>query len=139
MKRYIIFALAIAFPLSLALFYFFFFSTDGGETYNGGACWIYSLTGLDCPGCGGQRSVYHFLHGNFVEALRFNAVFVLGIPMGLCYYYYFIRVYALKQEKYLDSFVFKSAFAWILLATVIIFTILRNIPLFPFTYLNSHF
>lgn len=139
MKKILLVAFAVVFPLFLGIAYYFFFSNDGGTTYGGGPCWIYSLTTLDCPGCGGQRAVYHMLHGNFMTALRFNVLFCLGLPIGLCYYYYFIRVYILKQDQYLDKFIFKSSIAWGVLISVIVFTILRNIPVFPFTYLNSHF
>jgi hypothetical protein len=42
-------------------------------------CAFHSLTGLQCPGCGGTRAVYQLLHGHVREALRLNAmVFVFG-------------------------------------------------------------
>src|SRR5450631_1127093 len=43
-------------------------------------CLLHELTGWNCPGCGGTRSVYALLHGNVALALKDNALFVLLIP-----------------------------------------------------------
>lgn len=43
-------------------------------------CLFYSLTGLQCPGCGSQRAIHHLLNGEFAEALRYNALSVIAIP-----------------------------------------------------------
>src|ERR1035438_9351310 len=40
-------------------------------------CLFHALTGLNCPGCGGTRSLYALLHGHFQAALKDNAFFVL--------------------------------------------------------------
>ncbi|MFN0035605.1 MAG: DUF2752 domain-containing protein [Saprospiraceae bacterium] len=41
------------------------------------------LTGWKCPGCGSQRAVYQLFHGNVLEALRLNFLFVLAFPYVL--------------------------------------------------------
>jgi len=38
------------------------------------------LSGWKCPGCGSQRAVHHLLHGDVLEALRINFLFVLAFP-----------------------------------------------------------
>ncbi|MDO5519726.1 MAG: DUF2752 domain-containing protein [bacterium] len=38
-----------------------------------GICPFYRMTGWLCPGCGGTRSFYFFLHGQFIKSFRFNA------------------------------------------------------------------
>lgn len=38
------------------------------------------LTGWKCPGCGSQRAVHQLLHGQILEALRLNFLFVLAFP-----------------------------------------------------------
>lgn len=40
-------------------------------------CPFRSLTGWWCPGCGLTRATHHLLHGDVVQALRFNAFVVL--------------------------------------------------------------
>lgn len=44
-------------------------------------CLLKSLTGYDCPGCGCQRLLYHWANGRFMEGLRYNYFF----PIGLLY------------------------------------------------------
>jgi hypothetical protein len=43
-------------------------------------CLFHALTGLQCPGCGATRALYHLMHGDFSAAIRFNALFVLFSP-----------------------------------------------------------
>src|SRR5689334_2220232 len=45
-------------------------------------CLLHSLTGLDCPGCGGLRATHQLLHGNFIAALRLNPLFIALLPVG---------------------------------------------------------
>jgi hypothetical protein len=43
-------------------------------------CVFHSLTGLDCPGCGGTRALHQLLHGHVGEAFKLNPLlFVLLI------------------------------------------------------------
>jgi hypothetical protein len=44
-------------------------------------CPFHALTGWWCPGCGMTRATHHLLHGDFVGALRYNALlpFVLTL------------------------------------------------------------
>lgn len=46
-------------------------------------CPFRTLTGLDCPACGGQRALYSLLHGEVAEALRFNPFLVVSVPYFL--------------------------------------------------------
>ncbi|MFV0506503.1 MAG: DUF2752 domain-containing protein [Bacteroidales bacterium] len=41
------------------------------------------LTGYQCPGCGSQRALHQLLHLNIDEALKLNALFVVGLPYVL--------------------------------------------------------
>lgn len=47
------------------------------------ACPIREFLGIDCPGCGATRALAALLHGRIVEALHFNALFVLLLPAAL--------------------------------------------------------
>jgi hypothetical protein len=48
-------------------------------------CPIFRLTGLLCPGCGSTRALAALLHGQVREAIHWNALFVLLLPLGLAY------------------------------------------------------
>src|SRR5258708_976408 len=48
-------------------------------------CFFYRTTGLLCPGCGSLRAMHQLLHGHFVAALHFNALFVLSLPLLALY------------------------------------------------------
>ena len=50
-------------------------------------CTFLTLTGLKCPGCGTQRAIHALLHGNFLEAVRFNAMLVASVPLLALYGY----------------------------------------------------
>ncbi|NDV68456.1 DUF2752 domain-containing protein [Dysgonomonas sp. 25] len=139
MKRYILLSLAILLPVLFLLSYYFFFSTDGGVTYNGEPCAIHEATGWECPGCGGQRAVYFFLHGHPIQALRYNALFVLLAPLFIYLYYVCVQVYIMKNRKYEQSIVFTLTYAIWIFGAILLFFLLRNIPFTPFTYFNSHF
>ncbi len=43
-------------------------------------CVFKSITGYQCPGCGTQRSIYSLLHGDFLNAIKYNLLFVISLP-----------------------------------------------------------
>jgi hypothetical protein len=44
------------------------------------ACPLHSLTGLDCPTCGGLRAAHQFLHGNLRAAFALNPFLFFALP-----------------------------------------------------------
>jgi len=59
-------------------------------------CPFKAMTGYDCPGCGFQRAVHALLHGNFMQAIRYNLFLVIGVPYLLAV---FAGNYLLTGEK----------------------------------------
>ncbi|RJQ80474.1 DUF2752 domain-containing protein [Pseudonocardiaceae bacterium YIM PH 21723] len=56
----------------------------GDPTTPGGPlplCPTKALLGIDCPGCGGLRMVYSLLHGRLMDALHYNAVALVLLPL----------------------------------------------------------
>ena len=136
MKKYIFLIAAILAPIIIIIGYYAIYGqTANGDWNVNSPCNIKSLTGLECPGCGGQRSLHFLLHGHILTALRYNLFLVVSLPFLMIFYIRFVQVYILKKEKYLNSFIFKPAFGYALLIFVVLFFILRNLPFFPFNYL----
>lgn len=46
-------------------------------------CLVKTLTGYSCPGCGLQRAVHAFLHGDIVQAARYNLFLLIAVPWFL--------------------------------------------------------
>lgn len=44
-------------------------------------CQFLLVSGYKCPGCGSQRAIHALLNGEILEAIRFNAIFVVSIPI----------------------------------------------------------
>jgi len=47
-------------------------------------CVFHTLTGYDCPGCGGTRAMHQLLHGHVREAFALNPLLFVLIPVALC-------------------------------------------------------
>lgn len=89
-------------------------------------CTFHSLTGLDCPGCGGQRAVHQLLHGHVVAAFRCNALLITLLPIALWYFVRFlVRRFA---GRVLPAPFQHHLWAWVLAAVVVSFGIARNLP-----------
>ena len=84
MKNSIKFLLITVVVLALAIIYFKF---DPLSFSWFPKCIFHELTGLECPSCGGQRAVHAALHGNFLQALRFNPFIIVLVPYGVSLIY----------------------------------------------------
>ncbi|WP_435870520.1 DUF2752 domain-containing protein [Micromonospora musae] len=97
------------------------------------SCVLKLTTGLDCPGCGGTRALWYVLHGDVPAAARHHFLLVFALP----FLAYLFVAWAGRQ-----------AFGWRLpelrvsnkliagfLAAWLAFSVLRNLPLAPFTSL----
>ncbi|MBR6368990.1 MAG: DUF2752 domain-containing protein [Bacteroidaceae bacterium] len=63
----------------LALYYFI----DPSMAHFPIRCPLHEFTGIQCPACGSQRALHAILHGEWNEALRFNAFFTIVAPIAL--------------------------------------------------------
>lgn len=50
-------------------------------------CMFKTLTGYDCPSCGGQRVLHELLSGNIIEAFWINPFLFIAIPYLLAIAY----------------------------------------------------
>ena len=112
---------------TILLLYFFVEPKDG----NLPKCIFHELTGLYCPGCGGQRSLHALLHGRILTAINYNFLFVLLIPLLV----YFMFIFISGKKYAASSFIYKARFSLGIVIIVVSFWILRNIPVKPFSWL----
>lgn len=132
-KKYIT---AIGILIFVAVLIYFYFNNPVDKENFYVSCTFKNVTGWDCAGCGAQRSVHYLLHGNWLEALRYNALFVVALPYVFILIYYAIRSY-LFGKTYPNSFWFSGKMALIFVAVLVIYTLIRNLPFFPFIYLAT--
>jgi hypothetical protein len=88
-------------------------------------CLFHQVTGWECPGCGGLRATYQLLHGNLAAAWGFNPLVVLMAPVAG-----WIIARELIREatgKVLPGKFTQPVFVWMLVPTVVLFGILRNV------------
>jgi hypothetical protein len=88
-------------------------------------CYLYVATGLYCPGCGITRSLHALLHGDLAAAISWNPlVVVLPLIGGVC----------LVRRRWMSQ----RWFGPVACSALILFTVLRNIPAWPFLLLAPH-
>jgi len=92
-------------------------------------CQFHRITGLNCPGCGMTRSLYALLHGRFAVAAQDNVLLVGGIFLTTARGGWF----ALRKiSGRPNGEFFPTYYLWPILAVMLVFTILRNLPAFAF-------
>jgi hypothetical protein len=124
--RFLVFGLLV---LGAILVFFF-----NPESVRYPPCFFKMLTGLQCPGCGSARASYHLLHGHVLTAIDYNLLFVAAIPPvaidGVS------RLFS--RESFIMKFrVFNYIRSWQVMLVVMIFWIIRNLPVYPFIVLSS--
>ena len=96
------------------------------------SCLFHEKTGLFCPGCGATRAALDLSNGDWFGAMRNNVLFVSSLGLSGVW----ILVSAVSEQfpevKKLRVFRFRLWFLWWILATLITFTLLRNIPVMDF-------
>lgn len=93
-------------------------------------CPLNAATGLYCPGCGTLRALHQLLHGQLGRSLAFNPLTVLAVPFVL-YHFAIWALPALGWRRIAPG----GRTTWALLAVVVAFGVLRNLPWAPFSAL----
>jgi hypothetical protein len=96
-------------------------------------CPFHQLTGWHCPGCGGTRAAHAMLHGDFAQALAFNPLLIVGGPVLIA-----ICVWRRMRDGAGWSLAIRPAWIWGLFALLVLFTLLRNLPVYPLYLLAPH-
>ena len=96
-------------------------------------CLFHALTNLHCPGCGTLRSLHQLLNGNVATAFGLNPLTISLLPfLGYAFLSYVMRLLKIKA---MPEIFIPAIWIWIFLGLVILFTVLRNIPTYPFVLL----
>jgi hypothetical protein len=96
-------------------------------------CLLKLTTGLDCPGCGGTRAMWYVLHGDLPAAARHHILFVFALPFLL--YLYLAWALAHSFGWRLPQLRISPTVIGVFLAIWMVFSVLRNLPWAPFTWL----
>ncbi len=96
------------------------------------SCLFHEKTGLFCPGCGATRSALALSNGDWFGAMRNNVLFVSSLALSGVWVVASAMSEKFPEVKTLRFFRFRLWFVWWILATLIAFTLLRNIPAMDF-------
>jgi hypothetical protein len=88
-------------------------------------CFLHQTTGLLCPGCGALRALHQLLHGHLAAAFRFNPMVVASLPVLL---WLGVRYGWPMAKNQPATAGLRPVWLWLLLAVVLVFSILRNLP-----------
>jgi hypothetical protein len=96
-------------------------------------CPVHYLTGWYCPGCGSLRALHQLLQGNVRAAWSMNPLTLIFLPFlsyGLT-----SRAFAEIRGQGLPQVFLPAVWIRALCAAIILFGIVRNLPLHPFDLL----
>lgn len=96
-------------------------------------CPLHYLTGWYCPGCGSLRAMHALLHGNLHQAWAMNPLTIVLLPFiayGLA-----SELIAALRGRGLPQPMLPAAYIRVLCAVIVLFGIVRNLPLHPFNLL----
>jgi len=119
----------ILFILGLVVLYFF----KPGQSFIYPPCPVHFLTGFYCPGCGTLRALHALLHGQFLHALDLNPLMIISIPF-LGYAIISQALFSIRG-KGLPQVIKHPNWIWAIFVLIIVYTILRNLPFYPFSIL----
>lgn len=99
-------------------------------------CTFKQATGLDCSGCGSTRAVSALAHGQIGQAFAYNALLMLTLPI-LSWWFLHCLVYGISGRRLWPRDI-GVKWIWLLPVLIILFSVIRNLPWFPFTLLAPH-
>ena len=120
--------------LSAGAIYLYSFNPVAAGIYP--ICPFHALTGLHCPGCGTVRALHQLLHGNVLAAMRLNSFAVIMLP-PIAYWLVSSGLQFIGRKPLPSKFI-PAFWIWMLLAAILLYWVLRNIPYYPFSLLAPH-
>ena len=94
-------------------------------------CVLYEFTGLYCTGCGMTRALHFLLHGQFYQAFRMNPLAMAASPFLIVFIGNMLyRTFKGNPLPNMPSWV-----PWVALVVIVAYTVARNLPWAPFSWL----
>ncbi|MEO6987666.1 MAG: DUF2752 domain-containing protein [Aquihabitans sp.] len=91
-------------------------------------CPFHSLTGLDCPACGGLRAVFSLSRGDIAAAASHHLLFTVAVPFLIVgWALWMVRAFDRPQAAHI---VRPRWFGPVALTVLVVFTVARNLPTF---------
>ncbi len=96
-------------------------------------CLLHETTGLLCPGCGGTRAVFALTKGHWAEAFHNNLLWPVTLPL-LAFLWVSLASYAIRGKALAVPFQ-NTRTAIAIAVLIVVYGLVRNIPVYPFTML----
>jgi len=122
-------SLAVAAVATIVLFLF-----DPTRSAFYPVCQFHKLTGWHCPGCGSLRALHHLTHGELVAAFNCNPLLMVSLPV-LAWLAGRRLIRRRSKPAPFPSSV-KLAAVWVVVAVIVLFGILRNLPYPAFAWMS---
>ena len=90
-------------------------------------CLFHEITNLYCPGCGITRMLLSLFKLDFYQAFRYNPLVFILLILSIIYF-----ILKLILKRFNINIKMPEYIWYILLVIIIVYGILRNIPLFSF-------
>ena len=80
MKPIYTYLLAFMMLIGLITLFWLYRQYDPAMHHTFPSCPLRSMTGYQCPACGGQRAAHQLFNGNLSQAFQANPLFVISVP-----------------------------------------------------------
>jgi len=104
--------------------YYFYSNNPASKESPFVVCITKTVTGYDCPGCGGQRAFHELLHGNLIEAAKLNLFIYFFAPLLL---FIFLKVTLKPFGINLPDIILSTKWLFGILVAILVFTVVRNV------------
>lgn len=91
-------------------------------------CLFHKVTGLYCPGCGGTRAIIAFLHGEFVQSLRYHPLVPYAAVLG-GWFMISQTVERMSGNRIKIGMHFREGYLWVAIGVIVINFLVKNILL----------
>ena len=124
MRRRVVLVVIVVFAAMILVPLYFYF--DPAHAHLAPKCMFHTLTGLDCPSCGGQRALHSLLNGEVWLSVSYNPFLWLCAPYILLLLY--TSIFRGERTERLYNWLTSKRVVWSFLALYIMWWVVRNLP-----------